>query len=137
MPPPPSGGAVLNITTVRPFLAWILILTPPRLTLNGQESKLNWGQNQVPVPPGRYDMWIHVPYLWKVGQAGMPVDVHPGAQVPVYYAAPWIMFQPGAIAHQPVESPGKNIAIAMNAVGAAVLLVLIICCCLNAVLSNN
>src|SRR5207237_83572 len=102
---PPPGGAVLNITTVRPFLAWVLIFTPPRLTLNGQEIRLKWGENQVPVAPGRYDLWIHVPYLWKVGQAGMLVEVHPGAQVPIFYASPWFVYQGGAIGHQPVEAP--------------------------------
>ncbi|GAA3513109.1 hypothetical protein [Actinocatenispora rupis] len=133
---PPQGGAVLNITTTKPFLAWMLAFTPPRLTLNGQESKLTWGQNQVPVPPGRYDLQVHVPYLWKIGQAGMQVDVHPGAQVPVFYAAPWWNFQPGAIAHQPVESPGKTAAIAVNIAAAVLLLLIIICGCAGALSGN-
>jgi hypothetical protein len=134
---PPPGGAVLNITTVRPLLAWILLFTPPRLTLNGQESKLKWGENQVPVQPGRYDVWIHVPYLWKVGQAGMPVEVAPGAQVPVYYASPWFMTQPGAIGHQQVEAPGRTAAIAINVVAGVILLIFLICCCINVFTSSN
>lgn len=139
MPPnmPPPGGAVLNITTVRPVLAWILIFTPPRLTLNGQEFRLKWGENQVPVQPGRYDVWIHVPYLWKVGQAGMPVEVTPGAQVPIHYASPWFMTQPGAIGHQPVEAPGRTAAIAINVVAGAILLIFLICCCINVFSSTN
>ncbi len=134
---PPQAGAVLNITTTKPVLAWMLAFTPPRLTLNGYESKLTWGQNQIPVPAGPYDLQIHVPYLWKIGQAGMRVDVHPGAQVPVFYAAPWWTFQPGAIGHQPVESPGKTAAIAVNV--AALVLILLICGCgaLSAVMNTT
>lgn len=132
MPPPnQQGGALLRINTTRPVLAWILAFTPPRLTLNGQETKLAWGDNQIPVPPGRYDLWIHVPYLWQVGQAGMPVDAPPGTQIPVFYSAPWWMFQPGAIGHQPVEAPGKTAAIAIYASAAAILLLVIICSCLG------
>jgi len=125
--PPQQAGAVLNITTSKPFLAWMLSFTPPRVSLNGQEIKLRWGQNQVPIQPGRYDLQVYVPYLWRIGQAGMPVDVYPGAQVPVFYAAPWWAYLAGSIGHQPVESPGKNLAIGIN-IGAAVLILLIIIC---------
>lgn len=128
---------MLNITTVRPVLAWVLVLTPPRLTLNGQETRLKWGENQVPVQPGRYDVWIHVPYLWKIGQAGMPVEVPPGGQVPVFYAAPWFMSLPGAIGHEPVEAPGRTIAIVVNVIAAVVLLLLIICGCLGSFSGSN
>jgi hypothetical protein len=135
-PQPPQAGAVLNITTTKPFLAWMMAFTPPRVSLNGQEIKLRWGQNQVPVQPGRYDLQMYVPYLWRIGQAGMPVDVYPGAQVPVFYAAPWWAYMGGAIGHQQVESPGKTVAIAVN-VGALALLLLIVICGCAGVLTGN
>lgn len=133
---PPQQGAVLNITTSKPVLAWMLAFTPPRLTLNGHESRLAWGQNQVPVPPGRYDLQIHVPYLWSIGRARLPVDVYPGAQVPIFYAAPWWTFQPGAIGHQPVESPGKTAGIVFGVVVPLVVLLILLCSCLGSFVTN-
>jgi hypothetical protein len=133
----PQAGALLNITTTRPFLAWMLLFTPPRLTLNGQEIRLKWGENQVPVQPGRYDLWVHVPYLWKIGRAGMPVDVPPGRQVPVFYAAPWWTFQPGAIGHQPVEAPGKTAALAINIAALVLILLIVVCGCLGTLAGNG
>jgi hypothetical protein len=124
---PPQGGATLSINTKRPVLAWLLILTPPRALLNGQEIRLKWGDNQVPVAPGQYHLNVYVPYLWQIGKADLPVQVGPGQTAQVYYAAPWFTMQSGAMGYQPVEAPGKVAGIILAIV--PLVLVLLICLC--------
>ncbi len=125
---PPPGGATLSIQTKRPPLAWLLILTPPRVLLNGQETRLKWGDNQVPVAPGQYQLHVFVPYLWHIGKADLPVQVGPGQTAQVFYAAPWFTTQPGAMSYQPVEAPGRTMGIILNILPLVVVVFIVLCC---------
>lgn len=125
-PTAPQGGATLNVTATKPLLAWMLIFFPPRLNLNGQEIRLKWGENQIPVAPGNYQAAFHVPYLWPIGRAALAFQAGPGQAVPIYYASPWFVFQEGAVGHQPVDNPGKVAGIVLMAVVPA--LIILFCC---------
>lgn len=134
---PPAGGATLSINTKRPPLAWLLILTPPRATLNGQEVRLKWGDNQVPVAPGQYQLHVYVPYLWHIGKADLPVQVAPGQTATVFYAAPWFTTQAGAMGYQPVEAPGRTAGIILNILPLVILVFIVLCCLGSALTGGN
>jgi hypothetical protein len=121
----PAG--VLDITATKPFLTSLMAFSgPPWLMLGDREHELRWGQNSVPVQPGRHHLQIFGGRPLRKGHAEMTVEVHPGARVPVFYAAPWYQRTPGAIGHEPVESPAKSTGIAMAVLGLGFLFVALV-----------
>lgn len=119
-PPPwaitPAGpGSAIAITTRYSWLAFVLALFRPQITVNGRPVPAAWGRTVVPVPPGQHHVQVHVPYLLppRVGPAETLVPVYPGQVVEVEYRAPVIAWIGGAIgpAPQPVRGLAAGIAL--------------------------
>ena len=92
--------AVLDVKPGFMFLAFLLYLLKPRVSINGSEPvRAQWGSNPYPVPPGRYQVEVWVPYLFftYMGRNGIVVDVPPGSRVEVVWRAPWLAWLKGKI----------------------------------------
>jgi hypothetical protein len=115
-------------------LAFFFFFVKPVIEINGQRVPAVWGRNTIPVPPGRYHVHVHTPYFLppKVGNADLPVDVHPGQTVELEYRSPLIVFFQGALGTPPQQYPGMAVTIGLY----AVLAVLVLCSCLVPVLSR-
>ncbi len=97
---PQQPEAVLEVKTSYFFLAFLLVLFKPQASINGgQPFPVRWGVNPIPVPPGRYQVEVWLPYLFltNMGRNGVVVDVPAGGAVQVWWRAPWIVFMRGAI----------------------------------------
>lgn len=126
MPPPPPAS-VLTIVAKPPLgRAWIT----PRADINRYPVGLRWGVNTVVVPPGVHHVAIHMPWLWRYGEAEITVDNRNDPAATIYYAAPILSFGSGAIGFFPVKSPG--FALHISLLIAAPLLLL--CACLGTTL---
>ncbi|MFI5844493.1 hypothetical protein ACIA8K_32835 [Catenuloplanes sp. NPDC051500] len=113
---PPAGQiSAIAVTARYSWLAFVLALFRPSLTVNGQPVPAAWGRTVVPVPPGQHHVQVYVPYLLppRVGPAETVVPVHPGQVVEVEYRAPVIAWIGGAIgpAPQPVRGLAAGIAL--------------------------
>jgi hypothetical protein len=88
------------------ILAFLLYFFTPKASINGREVPLRWKvPHPVPVPPGRYEVGVWVPYLFfpRMGYSAVVVDVHPGAAIEVVWNAPLITFMAGSISVQHVD----------------------------------
>src|SRR5262249_36864383 len=83
-------ATMIRISTKYFWLAFAFALFRPWLIIDGQQVRLNWGDNDIPVAPGVHQLTIWVPYLWKVGEASFTVDTTATGSAQVYYAAPAI-----------------------------------------------
>ncbi|QIZ34261.1 hypothetical protein [Saccharopolyspora sp. ASAGF58] len=112
MAPPPPGMGRIVIDCSYFWLAFMLMFFKPQVTINGQPGPiLTWGKTPVDLPPGQYQIGIHVNYLWRVGEATAVIPVNAGQQVDVHYAAPVIVFMNGAIGPTPQKAPGVGLAL--------------------------
>ncbi len=100
-----SPNSVIHINTKFHWFTFMFSGFRPRAIMNGGTVQLNWGDNAIPAPPGRYEVTVYVPYLWKVGKATTVVD-NSAMSPTLYYAAPVWTFQRGAIGFTPQEHPG-------------------------------
>jgi hypothetical protein len=78
----------------------------PAVTVNGYRVVAHYGDNIVPVWAGPNRVEVSCQWLLKFGRAALDVQVPPGAQVPVFYAAPWHQFSKGAIGYERQRRPG-------------------------------
>jgi hypothetical protein len=94
----------------------------PAVSVNGYRVVAHYGENLVPVwaGPNRVDISCH--WLTRLGEATLELDVPPGAQVPVFYAAPLHQFSKGAIGFERQRRPGRTGLVGML---AAVVLVIV------------
>jgi hypothetical protein len=94
----------------------------PAVSVNGYRVVAHYGENLVPVwaGPNRVDISCH--WLTRFGEATLELDVPPGAQVPVFYAAPLHQFSKGAIGFERQRRPGRTGLVGML---AAVVLVVV------------
>ncbi len=122
---------MLNLHTRYSWMAFLLALCKPIATINGHQMVLRWGDNAIPLQPGVHNVHLHVKYLWDIGKAQIQVDNRDGAPVNVFYAAPTIMFVPGAIDYQPVKPPHEVLSLVLFVV--IPLLVILLCCCGGAI----
>ena len=79
---------------------------PPKVTMNGYPVTTSYGQNVVPVHPGRLQIDVSCQWLRTYGQAALTVDVAPGQTVPVFYATPLHQFTGGNIGFEKQKRPG-------------------------------
>ncbi|WP_305783834.1 hypothetical protein [Symbioplanes lichenis] len=119
---PPSAIA---LTAKYHWMAFMLALFRPFLAINGHPVPAGWGRTVVPVPPGQYQVHVHVPYLIppRIGTADTLVPVHPGQTVEVEYRAPVIGWLGGSIGPAPQRYRGVGAAIALTLVP-----LLLLCC---------
>ncbi|QUH04517.1 hypothetical protein HUO13_30415 [Saccharopolyspora erythraea] len=123
-PPPPGMGRVVLDSSYF-VLAFILALFKPGITINGQPGPVaTWGKTVIDLPPGQYQIQVHVNYLWKFGHAVAVVPVNAGQQVDVYYKAPAIAFGEGNIGPVPQEVPNLALTLVL-AIGVPVLILLL------------
>ncbi|NUR26217.1 MAG: hypothetical protein HOV83_10285 [Catenulispora sp.] len=129
---------MIRISTKYFWLAFMFAFFKPWLIIDGQQVRLNWGDNDIPAAPGVHQLTIWVPYLWKVGQATFTIDTTAAGSAQVYYAAPAFAFGSGAVGVTPQEPPNKTLALIIQ-LGLPALI--IVCCCgsifLSALTSNS
>jgi hypothetical protein len=125
----PSHTALTIVTKQPTFGSFI----SPRGEINGYPVGLRWGSNTIGAHPGLHHIKIHMPWLWKFGEAELTVDNTAGPAPTVYYSAPWVNFGRGAIGLTPMPNPGLGIFIAVLVVP----LLLIAACCVGAALLGN
>jgi Protein of unknown function (DUF2510) len=94
---PVAGG--LHLRTRFFPLAFLLYLFPPRCSIDGSyEIPIRWGDNPLPVPPGRHHVRVWFPYLFygQCGVAEAVVDVPTGGLFLEYKAPTWWVFSRGS-----------------------------------------
>lgn len=106
-PPPPSspqptGWIDLTIQGNRAFSNMIV----PSAYLNGHPVPTRYGQNVFPVPPGPWRVELAAQWWKKYGEASIDVHVTEGQTVPVFYAAPLMVFGRGNIGPTKQKIPG-------------------------------
>lgn len=95
------SGTVQVVTKHSP-LAFILYATKITLTVDGQSSKVPWGEQTVTLEPGRHQIDISFRYIGSDrGKASVAVDVTDGSQSRVTYKAPWLVTMAGKIHVEP------------------------------------
>jgi len=94
-------------------LAFILYLCKSRISIDGGEPVVRrWGTERIPVQPGqhRVTVWFRYAFIQQACIGDVVVDVPPGAQVPVSYRVPWLIFLPGKMAVDPPQSGAPQVA---------------------------
>lgn len=80
-------------------LAFLLYLFKPQISINGAPAVAGrWGQNDIPLQPGRYqvDCWFN--YLFgPANRASIVVDVPAGGMVQLRYRTRWMVFLAGKL----------------------------------------
>jgi hypothetical protein len=103
---------VIEVETKFFFLAFLLLLFKPKVSIDGAEPQAHpWGVTPFPMSPGRHRVTVFVPYLLfpRMGESSVDVDVAAGQAVRVRWNAPWLVFLPGRIAVMgswPAPAPG-------------------------------
>ena len=90
-------------------------VVPPTVRLNGYPVATSYGVNALAVPAGRWRVEVHCQWLRQFGQAALDVDVAPGQQVPVFYAAPMHQFTTGSIGFEQQRRKGVWFFVALMA----------------------
>lgn len=101
-PPVPTGWVALTLQGS----VMTSNLIPPKVWMNGHPVPASYGENPVPVHPGRIRVDVRCQWVREYGQATLDIDVAPGQTVPVFYAAPLHQFTRGAIGHVRQPRPG-------------------------------
>jgi hypothetical protein len=89
-------------------MAFMLALTGPRVTINGQPASVRWGQAPFDLPAGNYHLRVSTRYLGDFGPAELPVAVYPGQLVTVYYRPPAAVGMKGSLGFQPQKTRGMS-----------------------------
>ena len=114
--PPPSGPPAGWIQLTLQGSVITSSLVPPTVRLNGYPVATSYGVNSLPVPAGRWRIEVHCQWLRQFGQATLDVDVAPGQQVPVFYAAPLHQFTTGNIGFEKQKRKGLWLLVALMVV---------------------
>jgi len=81
-------------------LAFLLYLFSPRCSIDGSaDISIRWGDNRLPLPPGRHHVRVWFPYMFmrQCGPAETVVDVGEPGLALEYKAPTWWMFSPGKL----------------------------------------
>lgn len=101
-PPPPTGWVALTVQGS----VMTSNMIPPKVRMNGYPVPTQYGENVVPVHPGRIRVEASCQWLREYGQAMLDIDVAPGQTVPVFYASPYHQFTSGRMGHVRQQRPG-------------------------------
>jgi hypothetical protein len=95
----PSSGEGIEVTGRHNPLAWILLLVPLKVEVDGQQESGSWGSRFIAVPPGEHRVSVYFPYLFmpRCCEGSASVTVSPGQVAKVDYKAPLFMFSPGKL----------------------------------------
>jgi len=90
-------------------------MVTPVISVNGCPVPARWGRNEVPVPPGRSRVHVHLPSAFpsQVGAADAAVWLRPGETVELEYRAPMWAFSRGALGPAPQKWPGRGALLAV------------------------
>lgn len=99
---PPTGWVALTVQGS----VMTSNLVPPKVTMNGYPVVASYGQNLVPVHPGRIRVEASCQWLRRYGAAALDIDVAPGQTVPVFYASPYHQFTGGRMGFEKQRRPG-------------------------------
>jgi hypothetical protein len=105
--------------------AFLLAATGPKIEINGQPIKANWGPWPVDLPAGQYQVRVSTRYLGEMGPAQLAVNVYPGQQLTVFYRAPAAMFMAGAIGFTPQPTRGMGAMIALSVIALVLVFVMV------------
>lgn len=118
-PYPRQPGSAIAVTcrgSVWTFPAGLLLLImlPPRISINGHPVKVSWGRTVFPVPPGQYrvggSIWYGAHYSFRergvrpdleVSGASCWVTAYPGALIELEYRPSLFVFAPGSLGPPP------------------------------------
>jgi len=79
-------------------LAFLLYLFKPRCSIDGgPEQILGWGENTVPVPPGRHSVRVWYKYITGPTNVADAVFDVPPEGLGLVYKTRWIIFLPGIL----------------------------------------
>jgi hypothetical protein len=118
-------GRLLVHTSYHP-LSFMLALTGPKVTINGQPVNARWGETPFDLPAGNYHLRVATRYLGDLGPAELPVAVYPGQQTVVYYRTPATVGMKGAIGFTPQPTRGMAAVIAVQVVLVVVFVMVIV-----------
>jgi len=122
---------MIRISTKYFWLAFMFSFFKPWLLIDGQQHRLQWGDNAIPATPGVHHLTIWIPYLWKVGEATITVDNSYG-EAQVFYASPPWAFGKGAIGTTAQDHPNKTLALI---IGLGLPALILLCCCCGTIIS--
>ena len=80
-------------------LAWFLHFVKPVIEINGKKHTEEWGPSFFDLPPGKYEVKIYFPYMWRseCGANQISLTLQEGLIKKIeYYMPPW-MFAKGSI----------------------------------------
>lgn len=124
MGPPPGMGRIVLDSSYLP-MAFTLALFKPGLTINGQPGPpVGWGKTAIDLPPGQYQIEVHVNYLWKFGSATAMIPLSAGQRVDAFYRSPAMAFGGGNLGPTPQSTP--NVGMTVGACVAAAVVGLLI-----------
>lgn len=115
----------LLVHTSYNWMAFLFALTGPKVTINGQPTKVSWGEAPFDLPAGNYHLRVSTRYLGDFGPAELPVAVYPGQQTTVYYRPPAAIGMKGGIGFQPQQTRGMTAAVVIQII-AVVFLILVV-----------
>jgi hypothetical protein len=107
-------------------MAFMLGLTGPRVTINGQPASVKWGQAPFDLPAGNYHLRVSTRYLGDFGPAELPVAVYPGQLVTVYYRPPATIGMKGSLGFQPQKTRGMSTIMVIQVVVILLFLIMIV-----------
>ncbi len=88
----------------------------PTLLVDGRQMPSEYGSNDHLVAAGRHHIELYAQWMRRYGQASIDVDVRPGENVEVFYAAPLHQFTTGNIGLVKQKRKGLALLIVMLAV---------------------
>jgi hypothetical protein len=123
----PHGAPIGRLVVDSSYPKWALLTTRvrPWVEINGQLTIANWGQWPIDLPASDYHVRVTTKSEGNSAAAQIPVRIHPGQQVTVYYRAPTFLFLAGAIGFQPQPTRGMVAFIVYTTVVVVLLLVIL------------
>jgi hypothetical protein len=113
-----AEGIAITTQYSKIFSTWFSACRP-KILLNGDQTPVwGWGRTVLPLAPGRYDVHVHVPYIFpkQAGRADYEVAVDPGQLVELEYRAPFFTFSRGSLGPPPQRYNGILPIVAMMTV---------------------
>ena len=123
--PPPAMGRLVVESSYNP-MAFMLAMTGPKVTINGQPANVKWGQAPFDLPAGNYHVRVSTRYLGDFGPAELPVAVYPGQLTTVYYRPPATVGMKGALGFQPQKTRGMSVIMALNLIAVVIVIAVFI-----------
>lgn len=115
-PMPGSGPAPGFIVLTLQGSAMTSNVITPKVRLNGYPVPTSYGENSLPVPPGRWHVDVHNQWMRAYGQAAIDVEVASGQAVRLFYAAPWHQFTTGSIGYEQQKRKGAGFMLGLSLV---------------------